>query len=136
MEINITKFFNESDAHEYSGSRMERGDNAAQETWSNAVSAASDSALLKTKEELQAMRDWAKSSGGWDAEEIAAWSDTEVNALFIQFVSSEIRQIESLCSDDNGETDWEEYEKQANAGRISGNIFKAISGDIYYSLDS
>lgn len=134
MEINITQFFTNQDAGEYSGSRMELGDNAARITWNNSLEAAKDTPLLATEEALQEMRDYARSTGGWNAEEIAAWSDTELNALFIQFVSGDMREMESLCSDDNGDTDWAEYEKQASAGRISGNIFKADSGEIYYYL--
>lgn len=134
MEINITRFFNEADAYEYSASQFERGENAARETWSNALSTASDSPLLTTPEQLQAMRDYARETGGWTREEISEWSDEEINALFIQFVSGDMREIESLCTTEDGETNWTEYERLANKGTISGSISRSDKGDIYYYL--
>jgi hypothetical protein len=136
MEINITRFFNESDAYEFSASRFERGDNAAQETWRTSLKQAEEAPLLSTPEQLQEMRDYARSTGGWTGDEIAEWSDEELNALFIQFVSSEMRQIESLCTTDDGETDWEEYERLSSAGTISGTIFRSDSGEVFYYLGS
>lgn len=134
MEINITKFFNESDAFDFASSQFERGENAGQETWNNAIAQASTSPMLSTPEELEAMRDWVLSSGGWNQEEIAAWSDEELNALFIQLISGDMRQIEDLCSNEDGEPDWTKYEEIANEGRISGSLFHADSGEIFYYL--
>lgn len=34
------------------------------------------------------------------------------------------------------EIDWEEYEVQASAGRISGNLFRGDDGKIYFSLSA
>lgn len=134
MEINITKYFQSTEHSLISGSVFELGDNAARITWNNAKQEAAESAMLDTEEKLQAMRDYARSTGGWNAEEIAAWSAVELNALFNQFVSGDVREIEDLCMDDDGEIDWEEYERLANKGTISGSIFRADNGDIYYYL--
>jgi hypothetical protein len=38
------------------------------------------------------MRDFARSSGGWDSEEVAAWDAQEVNALFLQWIAGDCRQ--------------------------------------------
>lgn len=138
MEINITKFFNDCDAFDFASSQYERGENAGQETWNNAVSQADSEPLLTTPEQLQAMRDYARESGGWTADEIAEWTDTEVNALFIQFVSGDMRQIEDLCSNDEGDIDWTKYQELAERGTISGSIYRADigpnEGDIFYYL--
>ena len=72
--------------------------------------------------------------GGWNAEEIAAWSDVELNALFNQLVSGEVRQIEDLCSDEDGEIDWKEYERLANKGTLSGSLYRGDDKQIYYYL--
>jgi hypothetical protein len=136
MEINITRFFNDADAYEFSASRSERGDNAGQETWRNSLKQAEETPLLSTSEQLQEMRDYARETGAWTDDEIAEWSDSELNALFIQVVSGDMREIESLCTTDDGETDWEEYERLANAGTISGSIFRADDGDVFYYLGS
>ena len=74
-----------------------------------------------------AMRAWAKDSGGWNDEEIAAWSDNELNALFIQLVSGDIREM--------GNSTWEEYAALSEAGQVSGCLFETQDGSIiYYQL--
>jgi len=89
VEINITEFYNNENPHNFSGSVSTHGENVALDTWN----AAKDGPLLlDTMEKLQAMRDWAKSSGGWDSDEIAAWNNLELNALFIQLVSAEMEE--------------------------------------------
>jgi len=130
MEINITRFFNEAEPFEFSASIAERGDNAGNETWNNAKNEAARLPLLNGENELAAMRQWAKASGGWNDDEIAAWSDTELNALFIQLISGDIREAES----GNGEIDWEQYEQEQESGNVSGCLYRGIDGQIYYSL--
>jgi len=41
------------------------------------------------------------------------------------------RRAESL-----DEIDWQEYEIQANEGRISGNLYRSDSGEVFYSLSN
>lgn len=106
MEIDITRFFESADPFEFSASRAERGQNAGPETWANAKQEGADAPLLTTPEQMQALRDHVKEFGAWDAEEIAAWDDIECNALFIQMVSSAMREADL----DSGEPDWEAYE--------------------------
>lgn len=90
-EVDITEFFTNEDAFEFSASIAERGLNAGPETWANALERAAHDALLETKPQLDAMRRWAKDTGAWERAEIAAWSDQEVNALFIQLVAGDMR---------------------------------------------
>ena len=127
MQIDITDFFNNEDAFEFFASVMGRGANAGRETWQNAVQAGKDAALLVTEEQLNALRKWAQESGAWDENEIAAWSDDECNALFIQLISGDIREIEDLCVGDDGEIDWKLAEELAQKGQIGGSLYR---GDI------
>lgn len=110
MEINITQFYNTADPATYSASAAELGDNAGAVTWQAAKDA--DFVLLDSADKLQAMRAWARSSGGWNAAEIATWSDVELNALFIQLVSGDIRE------------------------KGKDSIFEGIDGQIYYNLEA
>jgi hypothetical protein len=91
MEINITSLL-ETDQFPLSHSIAEGGQDAGRETWQASLSAASETPLLDTPEALEAMREFARSSGGWDAEEIATWSDQELNALFLQWIAGDCRQ--------------------------------------------
>lgn len=132
MEIKITNFFNDAEPSDFAASRMELGDDAGRITWANAC--AHTPPLLSDEEELEAMRCWAKASGGWDAEEIAAWTDTEVNALFVQLVSSVMR--EGGLSPGMEPEEWDEYYDRANKGQVDGSIFYAADNqEIYFSLE-
>lgn len=101
--------------------------------WENAMERADD-ALLATEDQLQALRDWAQSSGGWDAAEIAGWSDTECNALFIQLVSSDWKELESLAGDDDNGINWQEAQRLAEAGTLGCCLYQDDDGRVYYYL--
>jgi len=123
MDINVTRFVVEADAFQFSASRMERGENAGPETWANALVEASERPLLSSEDELEAFRDFAKGFGAWDRDEIAAWSPEECNALFIQFVSGDLRELESLCPGDGpGGIDWEAARELQEEGTVSGRL--------------
>lgn len=93
MQIEITSLV-ETFAPDYSASCAEMGDNAGRITWGNNVRDAVP--LLSTGEQKDAFRDFVKSSGGWTREEIAAWSDTELNALFHQWVMGDVREAPAI----------------------------------------
>lgn len=111
MEIDITSFMAETDAFQFSASAAELGQDAGKITWGNAIDEAHRAPLLTTPEQIDEARDWFGEFGAWDDEERAAWSDDEVNALVIQFISGNIREIEALCMGDNGKIDWHEVER-------------------------
>ena len=96
MEIDITRFFETAETHDFSASAAELGQNAGKITWANAMREAEETPLLSTDAELDAMRQFARESGGWDDEEVAAWTAEEVNALFIQWISGDMNEMESL----------------------------------------
>ena len=129
MEIDITAFMANEDAYEFSGSIAERGPNAGPQTWANAKECAARAPLLATPEQIEEARDYFKEFGAWDDETRAAWSAEEVNALLIQYISGNLREIESLCSDDDGEIDWVQVEAQSSEGRIAGDIYPSAHED-------
>jgi len=91
LEIDITALL-ETDQFALSHSIAEGGQNAGPKTWKASLEAASETPILDTPEKLQAMRDFARSSGGWNDEETAAWTDQDVNALFLQWVAGDCRE--------------------------------------------
>jgi len=134
MEINITSLLSE-DMFQFSHSAYEGGDNAGRNTWKAALDGPRP--LLSTAEELQAFRDYLPDFGAWDAEEIAAMDDNELQALFLQFIAGDVREcpaIEGGRADSLDEIDWPAYEAEASAGRIPSNLCRADSGEVFYSL--
>ena len=129
MEIDITEFVMNENAFDFSGSIAERGKNAAKETWSNAIDKAKGSALLTTPKEMKAFRDHMKGFGAWNDEEIAAWSNDECNALFIQLISGDMR--ECGMEGDMSEFDWSAYESDDN---LPHSISRGDNETIYYYL--
>ena len=130
MEIDISSFFAEAEPFEFSASAAERGQNAGPETWANAMREAAASPLLTTEDQLDALRDHVRGFGAWSAEEIAAWSADECNALFVQLISGDMREA---GFDECEAPDWAQYEADASEGRISGNMFPH-EGRIFYTL--
>jgi len=130
MEINITSLL-EKDQFPLSHSVAEGGENAGRETWQASLESAKATTLLDSEEKLEAFRDWLKPWGAWDAEQIAAMDDQSLNALFLQWVAGDCRET---GADSLDSIDWEEYEKRAEAGQCSSNIFKSKDGQIYFSL--
>lgn len=130
MEINITKFFNESSPFDYSASRAELGQNAGLITWNHAKEDSQEYNLLNTAEKRDYFKTHIRGFGAWDDDEINAWNNDELNALFMQIISGDIR--ESNLQESNN--DWEEYQAMSEAGQISGNLFKGTDEEIYYIL--
>jgi len=130
MEIDITQL-KEMDCFNLSHSAFEGGENAGRNTWNASLEEAETTQLLDTPEKLQAMRDFAQSSGGWSGEEIAAWSDREINALFLQWIAGDCRQ---LGADSLEEIDWEEAEKLQEGGQAPSSIYLGSDGKLYFYL--
>ena len=132
MQIDISALL-EEDLFQFSHSAAEGGENAGRNTWNAALRDASTRRppLLSTDEQLESFRAWVADFGAWDAEEIAAWSAEEINALFLQFISGDVREA---GADDLGSLGWEEYQKNAEAGRVSSYLYRDESGRIFYDL--
>jgi len=105
-DINITRFYNEAAPMDYSASIAEIGQSAAADTWSAALDDAPDYNLLDTDEKREAFCEFVSGFGAWTGEEIAAWTDTELNALFMQFIAGDMRNNEAdrIWTDEDGQT--------------------------------
>jgi hypothetical protein len=128
VELNITRFFNDAAPMDYSASIAEIGNDAARSTWRAACDDSEDYPMLDSDEKREEFRHYIESFGAWSEDEIAAWSNQELNALLIQMVSGDIRE----ASLDTDEPDWAQYQKDSEDGRISGRIFKGDDSQIYY----
>ena len=95
MEIEITSLL-DLDAFPLSHSQAEGGRDAGRNSWQAAMGQAEDTALLDTPEKLDAFRDWVRPFGGWEDEEIDAWTPQECNALFLQWIAGDTRQAPAL----------------------------------------
>lgn len=140
MEINITSLLNE-DLFQFSHSAHEGGQDAGRNTWNAAKDEAATVPLLQTPEQLQALRDYVRGFGAWDKEEIDGWDEVECNALFLQFVSGDVR---SAGWDSLDEAQWTEDgeligrfldvpEEEWGPAECS-NIFRGADGSVYFSL--
>ena len=96
MEIDITSFVKTAEPYEFSASRAELGYAAGKITWNNAKRQAAEEPILPP-DALDEFRAWVKEFGAWSKDEIAAWDATSCNALLIQFVSGDLRELEDLC---------------------------------------
>jgi len=129
MEINITSLVSE-DMFQFSHSRAEGGQNAGEDTWNAALNGPRP--LLDSPEALEAMRDWARDSGGWEEEEILAWDDNELQALFLQLIAGDCRECPALeggRADSLDGIDWEAYYADENS---SGRLIKSGNEIFYY----
>lgn len=133
-ELDITEFFNNAAPMDYSASRAEIGQNAGEDTWRAANDDSTDWPLLQTDEQREAFREFVKGSGGWDEEEIAAWTDAELNALCIQWVAGDMR--ESNLKPGMTAEEWATYEREAERGSVSGRISRGDDGRIYFYAGS
>lgn len=132
LEVIVTRLITEIDPSEISGSIAERGANAGPETWANAVEATVEEPLLKPEERAQA-RKFFKEFGAWDADEIKAWSDNELDALVLQYAAGDLRELQSLAPGDGlGDIDWDMAEELSAEGTCSGSLF--VSGDDLYVM--
>jgi hypothetical protein len=130
MEIDITALL-DMDCFTLSHSQYEGGGNAGKNTWKASQDKAQEIQLLNTPEKLQAMRDFARSSGGWNENEVNAWNENEVNALFIQWIAGDCRE---LGADSLDEIDWQEAEEMQSEGKAPSNLFRSESGEIFFYL--
>lgn len=131
-ELDITEFFKNACPKDYSASAHELGDNAGAITWQHAIEDSEDYLLLDSEEKREAFREFIKGAGAWSDEEIAAWTDTELNALCIQWVAGDIRE----AGIDTNNTDWQEYEAGCQEGIYSSSLFQGTDGRIYFDIGS
>lgn len=120
MDINITHLL-DTDMYEFSHSAAEGGENAGRETWNAALNGPRP--LLKTEEEFESFRDFARSTG-----EIASWDNNECQALFLQFVAGDVRQCPAILEG----VEFEDRKECAQAATLE----EIKSGCWYYSTEA
>lgn len=133
MAIDITTFFKEEDPQDFSASMSEIGDRAGQITWNAAKQAAGRYQFI-TESNRSGFEDYVESFGAWDREEIESWTLRECTALVIQMIAGDMREFMSHEYDPD-EWDWEEYDELAQAGQVSGFLYRGDNGHIYYSIE-
>ncbi len=133
MEVNITHFFNTAAPMDYSASVAEIGNDAGSATWAAACEDSPDNMMLDTEDKREAFKDHIRGFGAWSYEEMATWTEIELNALFMQLISGDMREAD--IGPESTADDWIAYEERAHAGQCGGNIFRATDGEVYYSLE-
>lgn len=138
MEIDISAVFAAIAPMDYSASMAEIGADAGPSTWRAACEDAPGHGLLQSADELQAMRDFARSSGGWTTDELQAMPDDEIRALFLQWISGDLREMfpgrRTLV--DLTDADWQRAETLQHEGAIPSNIYRGDDGRVYFYLGS
>ena len=135
LEVIVTRLINEVDPSEISGSIAERGNNAGPETWANAMEATADEPLLKP-DERNAARKFFRGFGAWTEQEIAAWSDNELDAIVLQYAAGDLRELQSCAPGDGlGDIDWDEAERLQSEGTCAGSLF-VHGDDLYVTLSN
>lgn len=125
--VNITAFLAAECMRDYSASVAEIGAGAGRYTWSACTENAPAWNFIPA-ESLDYFRDWVQSSGGWTRAEIHAWSVDELQALCLQWIAGDVRQVGA----DNPAADWEEIRADQESGRIPSSIYRADDGQIYW----
>jgi hypothetical protein len=133
MELDITRFFNEAAPKDYSASRAELGDKAGEITWGHAMEDSHVYQILDDEEKREAFRAFVKSSGGWDKDEVLAFTNQELEALLIQWISGDMR--EANIGPASTDADWARYEQAAERGTVSSRIFRSGTS-IYFDIGS
>lgn len=136
MELNITRFFREAAPRDYSASVAEIGANAGPVTWQAANDDSKDYPILDTDEKRHAFRQFVQDSGGWSASEIAAWSNQELNALCIQWIAGDMREVPDIeLGPDMTDADWRAYEELQQSGTVASRIYRGTDGEVYFSIE-
>lgn len=133
MEINITRFMRDAAPMDYSASAAEIGNDAGPTTWRAAMDDAGEFLFLETVDQLDAMREHIGAMGAWDSEEIAAMTDQQLNAMFLQCVAGDVREAGFDGMPD--EAQWADYVAGAEAGRYAGRIMQSVdAGEVLYYI--
>ena len=134
MELDITDFFLGCDnPQQYSASVIEYGNRVGAITRENACRDGKAQPLVNSEKEVAAVRRYFKGFGAWSEGEITAWPLEELNATLIQDIAGAMR--EGGLDSDATQEDWDEYELLTRDGQVSGNLFKADDGRIYYNIE-
>lgn len=128
MELDVTHMVNEADDMPMlSGSIAELGKDAGKITWSNSVAYGGSHPLLTTDDMKDVARAHFAEYGAWSRDQIAAWSEAELQGIMCQDVAAAIREMEAY--DDN-----EAFQKACEDGHASGRLYRGDDEKWYFSL--
>lgn len=141
MELDITNLFNDCETTDFQDSVANSGlTNIGEITWQRALDNTSFKPLF-AESDCDEVRDYIRTFGGLEDEEIDAWSYNELQALILQDISSHLSDFDMVMNDvyedwvrGEHEPDWKAWEDACNEGQVSGNIGEGIDGKIYFSL--
>ncbi len=142
MEIDVTPLFTgDYSPRDYSASVAEIGASAGPTTWSHALEDSADCMLLDSEDKRAAFRAFTLSSGGWTEDEIAGWSDAELNALLIQWIAGDVRDMfpDVRIFGDIAREQWAiAGAENTSTAAISGpaNLYHGDDGRIYFYAGS
>jgi hypothetical protein len=123
MELDVTQMVEAADSmFLLSGSKVEHGQDAGRITWNNSKVYAHYNPILTTDEQREAARAHFKQYGVWSEEEIAEWSEGELQAIMVQDVAAAIREMEAYDT-------LEEY-----AEACGGRLYHGNDSRWYYYL--
>lgn len=135
-EINVSCLLENVNPNDLFGSVATHGKDAAKVTWSASVEAAKTNALDLSEDDREGARKYFEGFCAWEADEIASWTDEELDALILQYASGDLSEAQSLCAGDGlADIDWTEYEALAEQGTIGGNLFEN-DGALFITLSS
>lgn len=136
MELDISFFFRNAAPKDYSASCAEIGQSAGADTWQAACDDSDDYPILTNDTQREAFRTFTLSYGGWSSEEVAAWSERELNALCIQWISGDMREVPDIkMGPGMTAEDWQHYRELIESGTVCGRIYMAEDGRIYWSCE-
>jgi len=137
-EIDITDIITSESFHtrELSNSIANSGmQNIGQVTWSNANERAKEELIQKAFKDIETedLIDHFLEFGAWTREELMKDGRTGMIALTMQFIAGDLQEAGIEDWQDVESFDWALYEKDCQAGQLSGNLFQS-DGRIYYTL--
>lgn len=134
MEVKVSSIVKETVEHptRFSASIAEtENQSIGQETWKNSC----DQDVFKlSPEEDVAWRDHLPEYGAWNEEEIAAMTPEESTGLFIQFVSGDYRELESLADDAGYDIDSLTDSQYEDLTQSCGGTLYPNNGAWYYYI--
>ncbi len=134
FEIDVTDFLSGHRLKYFSGSITELGNDAGRQTWAECKDKAEDWRPLDSDEKQETFRAFVESSGGWTEDEIAAWSDAELNALCIQWIAGDAREC-GIDGEDLSAINWAKIGQAQENGQAPSSIFRGDDGRIYWQCE-
>ena len=131
LEINVSCLIDDIEPFELSGSIAERGKDAAAETWSNACDAARSTEIDLIDE--SEVRDYFRSFGAWEDDEIDGWTTEELRALILQEAAGDLRTLQSVAPGDGvAGVDWDKAFALAKRGEVSSSLWPNDGCELWF----